>query len=314
MSIKRAAIVFGTLLLAACGNGTPQFQGYVEGDYVIVAAAEGGWVEKVAVTEGNTINPGDLLMSLEATRERAQRDAAAARLKEAEARLANISTGKRSEEIAVIDASIREASANLTLAESELQRQERLVSTGTGSRQRLDQTRATRASAAARLAELKQQREVALMPARNDELAAAAAAVEAAKAGLAEAEWRLSEREIRARVGGIVEDVLRETGEFVPPGGALVSLLPPENVKLRFFVPEARLAELKPGMPVAIACDGCPDGLTATISFIAPQAEFTPPVIYSVDQREKLVFLIEAKPAPGVTLRPGQPVDVSLAP
>ena len=103
-------------------------------------------------------------------------------------------------------------------------------------------------------------------------------------------------------------------GEWVPAGSPVVVVLPPGNVKVRFFVPEPRLGALKVGQKVSIACDGCGAGIEAAIAFISPQAEFTPPVIYSKDSRAKMVFMVEARPAPelAVRLHPGQPVDVTL--
>jgi len=111
-----------------------------------------------------------------------------------------------------------------------------------------------------------------------------------------------------------VVDTLFARGEWVPAGAPVVSLLPPANVKVRFFVPEPRLGSVTVGQKVALACDGCAAPIAGTVSFIAPQAEYTPPVIYSKDSRAKLVFLVEARPAPedAVKLHPGQPIDVTL--
>jgi HlyD family secretion protein len=107
-----------------------------------------------------------------------------------------------------------------------------------------------------------------------------------------------------------VEDRLRRPGEWVEAGGVVLSLLPPENVKVRFFVPEPLLGAMRVGQRVGLRCDGCPDDLSGTVRFIAPEAEYTPPVLYSVESRAKLVFMVEAWPDPGTALHPGQPVDV----
>jgi len=153
------------------------------------------------------------------------------------------------------------------------------------------------------------------MAARTDEIGAAEAVVAAAKAALGQAEWRLAERSAKVPAAATVTDTLYRTGEYVTPGAPIVELLPPDNVKLRFFVPEPVLGGLQIGDPVSFACDSCPSDLGARISFIAPEAEYTPPVIYSRESREKLVFLVEAEPGPGAPrLHPGQPVDVRLAP
>jgi HlyD family secretion protein len=100
----------------------------------------------------------------------------------------------------------------------------------------------------------------------------------------------------------------------VPAGAPVVNLLPPGNIKVRFFVPEREVGALKPGQPVTLACDGCTGPIPAQITYVAPQAEYTPPVIYSRERREKLVFMVEARPAPADApkLHPGQPVEVTL--
>jgi HlyD family secretion protein len=109
-----------------------------------------------------------------------------------------------------------------------------------------------------------------------------------------------------------VQQIYYRVGELVPAGKPIVALLPPANLKVRFFVPEAMLPKLSIGEPVTISCDGCDKGLVAKISFIARSSEFTPPVIYSMEERSKLVFLIEARPERPERLRVGQPVSVTL--
>lgn len=316
----KAHDIFCTLIiclaLAGCGDaGNPAYQGYVEGEYVHVAAPDSGWLTQLNVENGQNVREGDLLFELEATREQAGRDAAAARLAEANARLENLSKGRRAEEMSVFDPQIGAAEANLRFASAEYSRQQQLAKTDASARRKLEEARAAQRTAAARLEELRLSRNVALLPAREDEIAAAAALAEAGRAQLAEAEWRLDQRHVRARVGGVVEDIVRRAGEFVPAGGAVVSLLPPENVKLRFFVPEPQLANLHLGQSVSLGCDSCPENLAAKISFISSQAEFTPPFIYSIGSREKFVFMIEAKPsAYSENFRPGLPLDVRLIP
>jgi HlyD family secretion protein len=140
----------------------------------------------------------------------------------------------------------------------------------------------------------------------------AEAALRTAQARLNSAQTRLARRKIVSPVAGAVEQIYYRTGEIVPAGRPVVALLPPGNVKVRFFVNEAALPKLALGDTVNISCDGCADGLTATISFIARTSEFTPPVIYSMEERSKLVFLIEARPERPERLRVGQPVSVAL--
>jgi HlyD family secretion protein len=115
-------------------------------------------------------------------------------------------------------------------------------------------------------------------------------------------------------VAGVVQDRLYLPGEFVAAGAPVLSILPPGNVKLRFFVPETDLAKFKPGSRVKAGCDGCGADVAATVSFVSTQPEYTPPVIYNRDNRTKLVWLVVARPAMAVAARlsPGQPVDVRL--
>jgi HlyD family secretion protein len=156
---------------------------------------------------------------------------------------------------------------------------------------------------------------VSKLAGREDQIDAAARDVAAQRAALDQADWNLAQKSVRATVAGQVTDTLYVTGEWVAAGSPVVSMLPPENIKVRFFVPQTDLGRITIGESVSIACDGCPAPVSARISFIAPQAEYTPPVIYSSDSRAKLVFLIEARAsaADSVKLHPGQPVDVRLA-
>jgi HlyD family secretion protein len=127
---------------------------------------------------------------------------------------------------------------------------------------------------------------------------------------LTDAQYQLSQRHILSQVDGQVQDIYFFQGEYVPASTAVVSVLPPKNVFVRFFVPEPEFARVKLGQTVSISCDGCAPNTTAKITFIAQQEEFTPPVIFSVDSRQKLVFKLEARAPGGLKLNPGEPVDV----
>ena len=140
----------------------------------------------------------------------------------------------------------------------------------------------------------------------------AEAALRQAKANLEASQTRLDRRKRSVRVDGTVEQVYYRPGETVPAGRAVVALLPPGNLKIRFFAPQAELPKIKYGETVTVTCDGCDKGLTAKVSFIARSAEYTPPVIYSLEERAKLVFLIEARPDNPEKFRVGQPVSVTL--
>lgn len=300
------------LALGACGSEPPRtVTGYAEGEYVYVAAPEGGWVSEVLVKRGAHVNVGDALFTLDADAQLAQRDQAAAQLRQAEAQLANSEKGRRADEIAALEAALTQSKANRTLAEAEFNRAVDLKQRGFVSQAALDTRTTQRDAAAMQVKQAQANLALARKGARGDEIAAARASAEAAKAALVRAEYALSQRRIKAKVAGRIEDTLRRAGEYVPPGGAIIQMLPPQNVKLRFFVPERQRAKLYMGAIVGVACDGCATGLKGRVTFVASAAEFTPPVIYSVGSREKLVWMVEAVPEGGA-LTPGQPIDVTL--
>jgi HlyD family secretion protein len=310
-----AVVAIVTAVTSAGANLPPSAQGYVEGEFVRVAAQSSGTLERLLVARGDQVREGDLLFALEATDERAAREQAAADLRAAEARLADLRKGKRQPEIEVIAAQKAQAEAMRDLSAIQLRRQQQLVGTSAASKEQLDSARASYERDVARVNELAAQLEVARLAARSDEIDAAEAAVAAAKAALARAEWQLDQRQGKAPAAAEVTDTLYRPGEYVTLGAPIVELLPPANVKLRFFVPEPLLGGLAVGDEVTFDCDGCPPKLGARISFIAPEAEYTPPVIYSRESRDKLVYLVEAAPDAGAPrLHPGQPVDVRLAP
>src|SRR5690606_33299570 len=310
-----AALVGLAAAIGLGGEGDPLVvQGYVEGEYVYVAAPVAGRLETLHVGRGAQVAAKTPLFELDRASERPGRDDAAARLARAEANLADLRKGKRPSELASIEAQLDQAQAMLELAAAELERRERLVASNVASREAVDQARATYQRDKARVAELTAELETAQLGARADEIQAAEAEVAAARAQLAEAEWRLDQMVQAAPQAGFVVDTLYRPGEWVEAGAPVISLLPPGNVKVRFFVPEPRLGAIAIGDRVAVACDACPSDLTAVISYIAPEAEYTPPVIYSREMRAKLVYLVEARPRRPAALRPGQPVDVTLAP
>jgi HlyD family secretion protein len=288
------------------------FYGYAEGEYARLAPREAGTLQELRVARGDRVMVGDIVAVLEADAERAARDEARARLAQAEAQLENLRKGRRSPEIDALIAQRRQAEAQLQLSEQQLRRYSRLPVGEVVSQERMDETRAAYARDRARVAELAAQIEVARMAARDDEILAADAGVETARAVLRQAEWKLGQRTLAAPAAGLVADTLFVAGEFVTAGTPVVSLLPDGKVKLKFFVPEPALARLRIGQDVAVRCDACPPDLAARVSFVAPEAEYTPPVIYSRETRGKLVFLVEAQPLDGARFHPGQPIEVSL--
>ncbi len=304
------------LLLTACGQAVDHpLQGYIEGEYVRVAAPFAGALQQLAVKRGEQVTVGAPLFALEKENEVAARRQAEQQQQSAEARLANLKTGKRPPEVDMVTQQLQQALAARDLSAANLKRQESLAKSGFISDAALDDVRMQLKRDTAAVAQLQASVTTAKLPARSDEIRAAEADAAAARDALAQADWRLGQRAISAPVGGRVNDTYYVLGDWVPAGSPVVNLLPAANVKIRFFAPEPIVGRLRPGQGMTFACDGCGAPVPATITFISDRAEFTPPVLYSKENRAKLVYLVEAKPAPDVAARlnPGQPVDVTLA-
>jgi HlyD family secretion protein len=309
--------IMAALAAIGIGSGDPgsTWHGYVEGEYVRVAAPLAGRLERLAVARGDQVEHGSLLFAMDLTEALAERNRAVAARAQAQANLDDLRKGKRVPELDVIAAQKEQAEASLRMSELTLRRQESLVATGNTSRERVDEARSAQARDRARVAELAAALEVGRLAAREDDIRAAEAAVQVAEAMLTKAGQVLADMAPVAPQAALVEETYYRQGEWIQAGAPIVSLLPPGNIKIRFYVPEAKLAALAVGKTVALRCDGCAPGLTARISFIAPSAEYTPPVIYSNASRAKLVYRIEARTdSPAARLHPGQPVDVTLVP
>lgn len=248
---RLAALSFAALALltlAGCDNAdTSLLQGWVEGDMIFVSPDEQGRVERLLVREGDHVDKGKLLFTLD-------------------------------DDLQVADVAVRQAA--VSNAQQAFDRAAQLLKSAAGTQKTYED---------------------------------AEAALNQANANLTAAQTRLARRRMVAPVTGAVQRVYYRPGETVQPGRPVIALLPPSNLKIRFFAPEPRLATIKIGDTVTVTCDSCAEGLNAKVSFIAQSAEYTPPVIYSREERTKLVYLIEARPDQPDKFRVGQPVSVMLA-
>ena len=312
--IARCAVAAAMLALAGCDRTSDRaLQGWVEADLIFVAPDEPGRVETLAVREGDAVKAGMPLFTLDDELQRADVAANAASVAEARAKLARLEgEQKRPEEIAVLKAQEQRAQAALALSTAELERQRELEKKAIASRAALDAALANYNRDRAALEEVRRQIEVAHLAAHAADIAAAREALVATEARLASAKTRLARRKVASPVSGTVRQVYFRPGEMTPAGRPVLALLPPENLKVRFFVPEPRLPEVTIGAAVEVRCDGCDAGIAARIDFISRTAEYTPPVVYTLEERAKLVFLVEARPAQPERLRVGQPVRVLL--
>lgn len=240
-------LLLAALALAACEKpATPAFQGWVEAEFIFVGPDEQGRVETLSVREGDNVEKGAPLFTLDDDLQRAD---------------------------------VMQNTATVTNARQTLDRAERLLKAKAGTEKAFDD---------------------------------AQQALREAEARLNSAQTRLARRRVASPAAGTIHQIYYRPGEIALAGRPVVALLPPANIKVRFYVPEAMLPKIALGDVVTVRCDGCPADQAARISFIARTAEFTPPVIYSLEERSKLVFLVEARPDRPEKLRVGQPVDVAL--
>ena len=306
---------FAGVLAAVMGLLSPAaptgFTGYLEADYVYAAPVTAGTLDSIAVSEGETIKAGAVLFVLRSAQQEALVRAADARVAAAQATLDNLVTGSRSQEIDVIRANLAKAEADLALARRTAERSEKLLASGSATQARVDQDRANLASAEAQVAQLNAQVAVAELPARDAQQVAAEANLNAAVADAERAKLDLADRTVTASVGGVVDDVFFSAGEMAAAGAPVLSIRPEGEIKARFYVGEAARAGLSLGQTVTVSCDSCQAGVTAHISRIGAEPQVTPPVIYSRDERGRLVFVAEAVLDEAGSLMPGQPVTVT---
>jgi len=319
MKIRLFLNLFAVLALAGsfagCSRSAPDsFQGYIEGEYVYVAAPLGGALSNLLVARGDTVKIGQPLFELDRQPEADNLQQAKKDLSQTQARLADLEKGSRPSELASLEAQLERAQANLKLSEAEFLRRQQLGGSNVISKEELDQAHAQRDVAQAQVSQLAADLETAKLGGREDEIRAAHAAVESQQAVLSRAQWSFDQKQQFAPTNAVVHDTLYRQGEWVAAGNPVVVLLPPGNLKVRFFVPQEVLPRIKPGASAGVTFDGAAHPYSAVISYISTQAEYTPPVLFNRENRAKLVFMIEATfpAADAADLRPGQPVDVKI--
>lgn len=313
--IRRVGATLAAVMVAtACGRAPEEaYSGYVEGEFVYLSAPQAGYLEEIARPRGTRVGAGDEVFRIGAEPDAQALAASRARHAAARSRAADLARPARRPEIAALEAQERAAASALELSTAQLDQQQALAARGFVSPARLDEYRAARTRDAATLDAARHQlaerrasigREAAIRSARSE--------ADAADAEAARQAWLLAQKAGRAPVAGEIADTFFRPGEWVAAGAPVASLLPDRGRRIRFFVPESQIAGLHPGDRVRVTCDGCAAPFDARVDFIAAEAEYTPPVIYSEQARDKLVFRVEAAPDPAAaaSLRPGLPVDV----
>lgn len=288
------------------------YSGYVEGRYSQVSTPQSGWIQSFDVAEGDNVTTGQALFSLDSDQQQILLSQATAKNKEALARLNDAKTAARLPTIKQINASIEGQRAKLEYTLKEKQRWLATASHDYASKSSRDNAVANYDIALAKLDELKQKLAQAKLASRADQIAASEQIVKQTNYALKNSEWVLSQRYIKAHNSGNIDQIYYHQGEFVNAGSPILSLLINNEKRVRFFLPQQALSRIKLQQKVNVSYDDLLSPTSANIVYIAKDAEFTPPVIYSKDVRSKLVFMVEAQLPSNSQLLVGQPVEVSL--
>lgn len=311
-----AAVVL--LCLSSCDRpATGDYQGYVENEFVHVASAVSGTLEQLAVREGARVSAGDPLFALDPIVQASDIEDLRHRIAAAEARLKEMQMARRSAVLGALEAQLEARRAAEELARLEFERNKKLLAEKVVSEATFDNVRLALDEARERTTEAAMELQLAKEGEREELVDAARQDLDAMKAQLARLEWSLGQTRRAAPADATVQETLFEPGEWVPAGSPVVVLAPPERMRARFFVPESDLARVRKGDPVRVLTSGIDAPVEATITFVSVEAEFTPPVIYSEESKEKLVWMVEAAfadPGAAARLHPGQPITVRLAP
>jgi len=318
MTFKKTLIVMMTVLcitlLPQCNFNDQTLHGYVEGQLTFLSSPSEGRLEQLGVIRGQQVKKGDFLFALESLPESAELQSSAAIINQASANLKNILHGKRPTELDAIRSQIKEVKAKIDFLTKEHQRYRILVEKSAVEQQRLDQTKQDLAVSVAQLKALEANLSTAKLPAREDEIKSAEASLASTQALYDKAHWQLVEKSLSATEDAQVFDTYYKVGERVPANRPVLSLLIPRDIIAVFFIPESQLATIHLKQTLSIQCDNCPSKFQGSVRYISPQAQYTPPVIYSNSARSKLVFRVEADITPinGMKLNPGQPIDILL--
>ena len=313
---RLAALLLATLLGACDQSVAPAYQGYVEGEYLYLAAPQAGYLKSLDAARGSRVTAGQALFAIASDPDLQALDEAEARAGSAREKVENLKEPRRAPEVAALEANLQSAQAALRLARTRLAQQQALARARFVSQAALDEASSAHDQALAQVEAARQQlASYRATLGRQAEVRGAQADLQAAAALVAQKRWLVERKAVSAPAAGEVAETYYRPGEWVPAGAAVASLLPDTRRRLRFYVGEREIAALQPGQRVEASCDGCAATIVATIDFIAAQAEYTPPVIYSRGSREKLVFRVEAAPdaQQAASLRPGLPIDVRLA-
>ncbi len=313
--IKKLMIALVFFSLCGCDNSAnDSLSGFVSGDFVYLSHNQTEKVKEVFVEKGMRVKKGQRLVLMDQFITENARHIADKNYQAELALLRNLQTGERSEELDIIRSQLERANSAADMAKNQMNRYRKLYQTHVISGADWDAARDDYIQKMAQVKELTSQLKAKNLPARSEQIKNQESRVESARLQLDKALWDEQQNVITAPMDALVYDIIYLPGERPVAGRPVMSLLPPENIKVRFFVPEKKLGALSLGQKVRLSCDGCSKSLSGNISYISAQAEYTPPVIYSASRREKLLFMAEARPdqTASLALKAGQPVEVGL--
>lgn len=302
--------------LAGCNDDreAAELPGYIEADLTSVASPVSGTLTALKVREGQQVKPGQPLYTLESARERAQLEEATAREQQAKAQSSNLSKGAREAEVEQLRARLRQAQAQFAQTQLQLRKTEALVKGNFISEMQLENDRTQVAIARSQVEDARAAIDSAQQGARADEQRAAQASTIAAQANVRQIEWLLQQKQVDAPVNGVVQEIYVRQGELAQSGAAVLTLLHTDTQKVRFFIPNDLRPRFMPGTAIEIKVSGCDALLHASISRVSARPEYTQPLMFGPELRDRLSFLTEARleNKGGCSAPPGTPVGVRV--
>ncbi|WP_435927118.1 HlyD family secretion protein [Dryocola sp. BD613] len=312
---RQILILISALSTGGCDSAaTGLYSGYSQGDFIYISSSDTEKIERLLVKKGERVIAGQALVEMEKFTAANARQRAEKNYQAEKALLANLESGYRPQELDIIRSQLERARSAANRAQRQLERYRKLYATRVVSAAEWENINDEHAQKSAQVKELTYQLQARQLPARQEEINNQASRVAAAKLQWDQAEWNFQQSTLVAPQDAQVYDILYRRGERPLGGKPIISLLPDDNIKIRFFVPESQLGTLRVGMKALLSCDNCSENILAVINYISPKAEYTPPVIYSTRRREKLLFMVEAVPAVAQAglIKIGQPFNVEL--
>ena len=310
------SLLAASLGLAGCGDvqHAAQLPGYIEADITSVASPAAGKLAQLSAKEGQSVKAGDKLYVLESNREQAQLAEAQARKQQAESQTLNLSKGAREAELDSLRARLRYTKAQLAQAQTSLQKTETLLKKNFVSEVQVTSDRTNVQLAQAQVEEARASLKAAKSGARTDERAAAQALTSAAEAGVQQVQWMLQQKQVSAPINGIVQEIFVRQGEFAQPGATVLTILRQDSQRVRFFVPNDLRPRFMPGANFEVLVSGCDKPLQARITRVSARPEYTQPLMFGPEIRDRLSFLTEGAldKLGGCSVPPGTPVGVLI--